>query len=81
MVDVGKIIDYENGNLSEEETTAMFQAMIDDGTVWQLQGSYGRTAAALIAAGECRDAAAFDRATMAARRAMDIKTTIREAGL
>jgi len=36
---------------------AMFQEMINDGTVWQLQGSYGRTAQALIAGGICKEVA------------------------
>lgn len=48
------IMDYEEGGCSEEEIVAGFQRMIDDGTVWQLQGSYGRTAAALIESGQCQ---------------------------
>jgi hypothetical protein len=56
MVDICKIIDYECGELSDEETIAMFQEMIDDGSVWSLQGHYGRTAAALIDAGYCNPA-------------------------
>ena len=56
MVDICKIIDYECGELSDEETIAMFQEMIDDGSVWSLQGHYGRTAAALIDAGYCNSA-------------------------
>ena len=51
MVDVGKIIAFENGELNEEDTIEMFQEMIDDGSVWGLQGFYGRTAAALIEEG------------------------------
>lgn len=50
---VDKIIAFETGNLSEEEIVTMFQSMIDDGTVWSLQGSYGRTAKDLIEAGYC----------------------------
>ena len=55
-MDVDKIIAYEEGNLSEAETIKMFQSMIDDGSVWGLQGSYGRMAQALIDAGECQHA-------------------------
>lgn len=48
------IIEYEAGALSEEEVIDGFQHLIDSGIVWSLQGSYGRTAATLIAAGQCR---------------------------
>ena len=48
------IIDYETGALSEEEVIEGFQHLIDNGVVWSLQGSYGRTAATLIDAGLCR---------------------------
>lgn len=48
------IIDYEAGVLSEEEVIDGFQQLIDSGIVWSLQGHYGRTAATLIAAGQCR---------------------------
>lgn len=48
------ILDYEAGVLSEEEVIEGFQHLIDNGIVWSLQGSYGRTAATLIAAGHCQ---------------------------
>ncbi len=47
------IMSYEQGDLDEEQVVAGFQEMIDDGFVWSLQGHYGRTAAALIDAGNC----------------------------
>ena len=50
---VSQIIAYEQGDLSEEEAIELFQALIDNGMAWQLQGSYGRTAVALIEAGHC----------------------------
>lgn len=53
-VNVDKIMAYEQGDLGEDETIALFQDLIDSGLAWQLQGSYGRTAAALIEAGLCR---------------------------
>ena len=53
MVDVGKIIAYENGELDEEETVELFQGLINSGLAWTLQGHYGRTAKALIDAGRC----------------------------
>ena len=54
MVDIGKIIAYESGEMdSEEELIDFFQEMINDGSVWTLQGHYGRTAQALIDAGIC----------------------------
>jgi hypothetical protein len=51
MVDIGLIIAYEQGELDEENTIAMFQEMVNDGSAWTLQGHYGRTAQALIDAG------------------------------
>ncbi len=50
-MNVGAIIDYENGDLDETETLDLFQDLVDTGLVWQLQGSYGRTAQALLEAG------------------------------
>lgn len=38
------LIDYENGDLSDEETFAFFQKLVDTGLVWNLQESYARTA-------------------------------------
>lgn len=38
-----------------EQVEAM-QSLIDSGVVWQLQGSYGRLAASMIATGMCRPA-------------------------
>ena len=43
-----QIIEYESGELNDKEVIEMFAEMIQDGTVWQLQGSYGRTAEAFI---------------------------------
>lgn len=51
MTDVQKIIDYENGELSFDDTVSLFQELVDDGTAWHLQGTYGRTADALIREG------------------------------
>lgn len=45
---VGQIIAYESGEMSNAEMLDMFSELIKSGTVWTLQGSYGRTANALI---------------------------------
>ncbi len=50
---VDLIIRFEAGQLEEEEVIVLFQKLIDSGWVWKLQGSYGRTAQALIDAGLC----------------------------
>jgi hypothetical protein len=52
-MDPQDLLAFEQGELSQEKTIAMFQAMIDDGSVWNMPGSYGRTAMELIEAGLC----------------------------
>jgi hypothetical protein len=49
--DIDQIIAYENGELDEDEWLELFAGLIRSGLVWSLQGSYGRTAAALIQGG------------------------------
>jgi hypothetical protein len=49
----GKIIAFEQGQLSDTEIIDLFQEMIDDGSVWSLQGTYGRAARSLICNGYC----------------------------
>ena len=56
MDNIDNIMAFESGELSEEDTIKMFQEMINDGSVWGLQGFYGRTAASLIKAGLCQHA-------------------------
>lgn len=51
--DVADVIAYENGEMDFDEVVTFFQAGIDSGRVWQLQGSYGRMAAWLIETGRC----------------------------
>lgn len=51
MGQIDKIIAYEQGDLNEQETIKLFQELVDSGLAWQLQGSYGRMAQALIADG------------------------------
>lgn len=48
----GTIMAYESGELDEDEIITLFQNLVNTGLAWQLQGAYGRTAAALIEAGE-----------------------------
>jgi len=47
-----RILQYEDGTLSETETLRLFQDLVDSGLAWTLQGSYGRVAAALLANGD-----------------------------
>jgi len=56
LVDVSKIIAYENDEMTQEEVIEFFQELIDTGYAWRLQGHYGRTALRLIEYGYCRRA-------------------------
>ena len=51
MDQIDKIIAYEQGELDELGTLELFQALVDSGMAWKLQGSYGRTAMSLLEAG------------------------------
>jgi hypothetical protein len=53
--EVGFIMAFEGGELDTEAIIEGFQALVDSGIVWQLQGCYGRAAAALIRSGEVLD--------------------------
>jgi hypothetical protein len=56
LVDVGDIIRYESGEMSDIEVIEFFQGLIDSGMCWRLQGSYGRMAQRLIDGGYCSPA-------------------------
>ncbi len=49
-----KIIAYETGELTDQETIELFQELIDNGMAWSLQGHYGRTATAMLKHGLCK---------------------------
>jgi hypothetical protein len=51
-----RVTRYESGEMEEDEIVAFFQYLIDTGMVWNLQGSYGRTATDLINEGLCEPA-------------------------
>jgi hypothetical protein len=49
-----KIMKYEAGEMADlEEVASFFQELINTGLAWELQGSYGRFAAALVESGSC----------------------------
>lgn len=48
---VDQIMAYEDGELDEEETIALFQQLVDTRMIFILQGSYARTANDLIGRG------------------------------
>lgn len=45
---VDYIIEYESGNLEEEDMIKLFAYLVKTGEAWKLQGHYGRTAKTLI---------------------------------
>lgn len=51
---IDRIVAYEQGELNWEETRALFQDLVNSGLAWELQGSYGRMAAAMLRAGEIK---------------------------
>jgi hypothetical protein len=53
MNQIDKIMAFESGELDEGDIIELFQELIDSGLAWQLQGSYGRMANALIENGYC----------------------------
>lgn len=56
MNDLDAIMTIEtDADADESETLAAWQHLIDTGTVWSLQGFYGRTATRLIEAGLCHE--------------------------
>ncbi len=48
---VDNIIAYEQGELNDREIVCLFADLVKNGMAWSLQGSYGRTANALIKEG------------------------------
>ena len=53
MIDVTKVMRFEEGDMDDDELIEFFQSLIDSGDAWRLQGMYGRTAMALIEDGLC----------------------------
>jgi hypothetical protein len=51
MDQVDKIIAYEQSELDDDDTIALFQELLDSGLVFKLQGYYGRVAQQLIDGG------------------------------
>lgn len=48
------VMRFESGDIDEPSIVEGFQHLINDGTVWHLQGMYGRTAKNLIEEGICK---------------------------
>ena len=48
---VNMMVQYECGELNDNDTLELFSELIKTGQAWRLQGHYGRTASAIIDAG------------------------------
>ena len=46
-----RIVEYENGQLNQDQTIQLFQELVDSGLIMKLQGHYGRLAFQLMEAG------------------------------
>ena len=46
-----RIVEYENGQLDQQQTIQLFQELCDSGLIMKLQGHYGRLAFQLMEAG------------------------------
>jgi hypothetical protein len=44
---------FNEAELNEDQTTCLFQELIDTGQAWKLEGSIGREAMSLIKSGHC----------------------------
>jgi len=49
-----KIVDYENGDLNEDEVVEFFQYLIDNDMINKFQGHYQRMARFFIEEGLCK---------------------------
>lgn len=52
MPSVEEFIDWENGDMSEENEIEFFQKLLDNGMAWALQGMYGRRTIELLKEGK-----------------------------
>lgn len=48
-----RVIAFEEGRLTEDETITLFQELINTGDAWKLPGRFGRIAWDLLQAGTC----------------------------
>jgi hypothetical protein len=48
---VGRMMAFEDGDLTNDEALELFSELVKNGMAWELQGAYGRTAGDLIARG------------------------------
>lgn len=51
---IDEIMRFEGEQMTREELIPFFQRLVDTGMAWRLQGTYGRTAHALLSQGLIR---------------------------
>lgn len=71
---IRRIVAYEHGELSTGDTLDLFSDLVVTGVAWQLQGCYGRAAAALI------DSGLLDKSGNLTDKGRDLADSAAEAG-
>ena len=71
---VDYIIDFEGGEIDNEDVISLFQYLVDTGQAWKLQGIYGRSVQSLITSGHIYRADDLNRPDIVDANVIETKT-------